>query len=373
MKTFVFWQNIISIHQMPFLEELSTLYEVYLFVEKAIDPERQRQGWKIPNSERVGIKIFSRREVPDLLNSHREAFHIFSGIQSYANVDYAFRSAIRLGYNCSLIAEPQNWIGIGGAFRFLKTRIFAFRYSRKISFFLAIGSRGKWWYLKCGFPEGRVFEWGYTVQQPTSVEFNKNIKMVEKNRLPKLLYVGRITRSKGVFLLIEVLQKLHQSFDSVTFIGEGPDLEDLKESISGSIIRDKVIFKSNCSNEEVWREYTNFDYLVLPSISKDGWGAVISESLTMGTPVICSNFCGASSLIKETRGFVFNVDGSDLPLEVFRNALTNQQFFSQKNKIEIREWANKRIDKRSFTKYFDEIFSSEKDSLTKNVLAPWQV
>ena len=38
----------------------------------------------------------------------------------------------------------------------------------------------------------------------------------------------------------------------------------------------------------------------------DGWGAVVNEALMVGTPVICSDRCGASDLIENGRnGYVF--------------------------------------------------------------------
>jgi glycosyltransferase involved in cell wall biosynthesis len=44
---------------------------------------------------------------------------------------------------------------------------------------------------------------------------------------------------------------------------------------------------------------------VLPS-RFDGWGAVVNEALMVGTPVICSNRCGASDVIENGRnGYVF--------------------------------------------------------------------
>ena len=39
------------------------------------------------------------------------------------------------------------------------------------------------------------------------------------------------------------------------------------------------------------------DCLVLPS-RHDGWGAVVSESLMAGTPVICSDHCGAAGVVQ---------------------------------------------------------------------------
>ena len=38
------------------------------------------------------------------------------------------------------------------------------------------------------------------------------------------------------------------------------------------------------------------DCLILPS-RHDGWGAVVSEALMVGTPVICSDACGSAGVV----------------------------------------------------------------------------
>jgi glycosyltransferase involved in cell wall biosynthesis len=54
---------------------------------------------------------------------------------------------------------------------------------------------------------------------------------------------------------------------------------------------------------------------VLPS-RFDGWGAVVNEALMVGTPVICSDRCGASDVIENGRnGYVFEADNADALLQ----------------------------------------------------------
>ena len=53
------------------------------------------------------------------------------------------------------------------------------------------------------------------------------------------------------------------------------------------------------------------DCLVLPS-RYDGWGAVISEALMVGTPVICSDNCGAANVVTASNvGSVFSTNDFD--------------------------------------------------------------
>src|SRR5690606_31518074 len=59
----------------------------------------------------------------------------------------------------------------------------------------------------------------------------------------------------------------------------------------------KVRWLGNVPNREVRRLMAVSDCLVLPS-RFDGWGAVVSEALSAGTPVVCSDACGSSELLR---------------------------------------------------------------------------
>ncbi len=58
-----------------------------------------------------------------------------------------------------------------------------------------------------------------------------------------------------------------------------------------------VNFRGFMPNEAIRSQISGADLLVLPSNEKEGWGAVISEALMVGVPVVCSHYCGASVLI----------------------------------------------------------------------------
>jgi glycosyltransferase involved in cell wall biosynthesis len=100
-----------------------------------------------------------------------------------------------------------------------------------------------------------------------------------------LAFCGRLVNQKGVddFLEVcEVLQSHIPDFNAV-MIGAGPEMGRLKERIETKSLRVEVTgFVS---------ETRKFDFLaraklfVLPSI-EEGWGIVIAESLSVGTPVL---------------------------------------------------------------------------------------
>lgn len=80
------------------------------------------------------------------------------------------------------------------------------------------------------------------------------------------------------------------------------------------------------------------DCLVLPS-RYDGWGAVVSEALMAGTPVICSDRCGAVEVVYASKvGGVFPADNLDALIDMLARqyALGVQTTASRKG---LAEWA----------------------------------
>lgn len=70
-------------------------------------------------------------------------------------------------------------------------------------------------------------------------------------------------------------------------------------------LEDRIRFIRNKANVEAMRLLDASDLLVLPS-RWDGWGAVVNEALMRGVPVLCSDRCGAASLVRHNeQGEVF--------------------------------------------------------------------
>ena len=53
--TFIFWQNIISLHQAAFLKALAKRHEVILVAEQPLTRERAEEGWNLPDLSLIHI------------------------------------------------------------------------------------------------------------------------------------------------------------------------------------------------------------------------------------------------------------------------------------------------------------------------------
>jgi len=99
-----------------------------------------------------------------------------------------------------------------------------------------------------------------------------------------VLFVGRLTEIKGVKVLIEVASIIKNV--DFYFIGVGPLLNEVKKA---SLINKNIILIGKVENEDLPLYYNAADVVVVPSQYEEGFGRVVIESLSCGTPVIASN------------------------------------------------------------------------------------
>lgn len=108
------------------------------------------------------------------------------------------------------------------------------------------------------------------------------------------IYLGRLTRDKGVFELIEAFCNLNDSNSYLLFVG--PDEDDFQIQINAfsSVNLDRVRFVGLSKVPE--RYLAASDVLCLPS-HREGFGSVIIEAAAMGLPAIASNIYGISDAV----------------------------------------------------------------------------
>ncbi len=110
----------------------------------------------------------------------------------------------------------------------------------------------------------------------------------------KLVYVGRLTRKKGVEYLISAM-KLVRDVD-LLIVGDGQDRERLEKMAVGL----PVEFVGRVPPERVYEYLRQAKILILPSLY-EGLPNVILEAMSMGVPVIATRVGGIPDLVKDGR------------------------------------------------------------------------
>jgi glycosyltransferase involved in cell wall biosynthesis len=132
-----------------------------------------------------------------------------------------------------------------------------------------------------------------------------------------ILFVGSLSKNKGVDILIGAIRSLsddlHKKVNlTVQIIGDGPELDELKELTKRLHLDAVVRFEGWKSGNELKDYYLHAHVVVLPSRG-EGWPKVVSEAMVHGVVPIVSD---VSSIKKILKGFeVGTVVESFLPNE----------------------------------------------------------
>ena len=174
-------------------------------------------------------------------------------------------------------------------------------------------------------------------------------------------------KRKKVDHLINAVAALKFEKVELWIVGQGPEEKYLR-SLADFLIPKKVKWFGVVPMYKASNIIRQSDCLVLPS-RFDGWGAVVSESLMVGTPAVCSDACGSSVIVKASGvGGVFSVNHKN----AFVNMLRKQYKLGKldlKKRQKIAHWA-KCLGASAGAEYLDLIITNPKQAI-KNI--PWNI
>jgi len=161
-------------------------------------------------------------------------------------------------------------------------------------------------------------------------EINKSKAFGITNDTPLLLYVGRISKEKGVLELPAIYKQIKAAHKKtrIAIVGQGPALAELREKIPDGIFLDWV------EQSKLSSIYSSADVLLLPS-KFDTFCNVVLEALSCGLPVIAYNKKGPKDIIVHNKcGYLVNTS-----IEMGEKAI---DFLSLTSKETFRETAMER-------------------------------
>lgn len=137
---------------------------------------------------------------------------------------------------------------------------------------------------------------------------NKNFVSKKKPKKPRLLFVGRITKSKGIYELAEACKLLsNENFPfTLTIVGEGSEKGNLKKYIENNSLGKCIFIKGELSYEETQREYTKHDIFVNPSYT-EGFGLTTLEALANNLLIVATDAGGTSEIIDRAKLIPLNL------------------------------------------------------------------
>ena len=363
----IVWQGIISIHQKTFLEALAKqpgVDKVIMVVEQEISPYRKNMGWEVPVIENVTIiRSPSEDEIKKIFADNKNAVHLLGGIRVGKMMTMAFDAGAAIGAKMGSLSEPYNKDGWKGKLRTLKYKYQRYRYYKYISFFLAVGKEGVATYTGLGFDARYVYPWAYFINVPTSPNFTKPVSAKQH-----IIFGGRLEPGKGIYRFVTELAKFDKEKYTLDIFGSGPDEEKIKQFVAENGLQDAVRFQPFMPYNEMVQQYKNYDWVVLPSTSKDGWGVVVSEGMLNGLKAVVSSICGVSWAIKKDfNGEVFDWQEAGSCNNAISKMLSGSQFAGSGT---IATWAKTAISADAGAAYYLQIIDATFNGKEKPPV-PW--
>jgi glycosyltransferase involved in cell wall biosynthesis len=121
----------------------------------------------------------------------------------------------------------------------------------------------------------------------------------------RLITVGRLEREKGHTLLLDALAAVRDHRASLTVIGDGSEMDALRDQAERLGIGDRVRFLGRIGQDEIRDHYARADAFCLSSLG-EGIPVVLMEAMAMRMPVIAPRIMGIPELVQDgTSGFLF--------------------------------------------------------------------
>jgi glycosyltransferase involved in cell wall biosynthesis len=311
-----FWQTIVSPHVAGLAAALARQgCEVVYVAERAMTEDRTSLGWTLPDlgSARLELAPTTRTVNALVKAAPLESTHICQGIRANGLVREAQRALAARDLRQWVLMETVANVGCRGVLRRLEYRRLFIQWRGRIEGVLAIGYRTPAWVVARGMPAERVFPFAYFLPDIAPIE------QVGHCAEPfRFVFVGSFVVGKRLDLLISALAALKRSDLELVVIGSGP-LEGELRAAAEVALQGRVHWIGRLPVSQVPAAVSQADCLVLPS-RHDGWGAVVSEALMVGTPAICSDSCGVAGVVQASgHGGVFRSGGaSELRKQIVR-------------------------------------------------------
>ncbi len=365
----LFFQNCVSPHQMPYIENLALRHQVTVIVPYITDESRQMMGWgHYETHSPVRIMVTpSNEEVHTLLeeayNGRTIAF--FSGISAFKDVKRWFLMSLDYEIERAVITEAPYTFKYPLWMHKLRFLLQDYRYIKYINYLFAIGAHCEEYY-RIWNGSWKVVPFDYCVApRPEGTP----IPLVGKDTV-NFCFVGSLDRRKNVKVIIKAFSTfMHKHREAcktcrLVLVGDGPEHASLEKMVKKEGLEDIVTFTGTLPMSSARQIISQSHVLILPSLY-DGWGAVVNEALMEGTMVYCSDKCGASVLIDApSRGRIFSPKDSAALAKFLWN---DYGFFLDEKKSShrreaLRSWAEQNIGPEAMAKRMEEALKRRRES-----------
>lgn len=222
---------------------------------------------------------------------------------------------------------------IGGYMQILlREGVYKKEYFRKLKYIIVEADKIKEMYNEIGiFNTIRVYNFKRYSYSP-----NLNLPRLGK---VKFVFISRITKLKGIFIILEAVYKLNDEGYTNKFEVDfyGSVEEKIKEEFLSEVKSvTNVFYKGfmNLTDDKNYQKLSNYDAMLFPTLYKtEGFPGIIADAAIAGIPVIASNWEFAQELISDqNRGYIIPVGDADALATKMKYLIDNRKEAAQMRK-----------------------------------------
>lgn len=327
-------------------------HDVVYIAELELDSERVALGWQLP--ELTGARLCLIGSDQDIYRLIEEApidtFHLTQGLRANGRIAIAQILIKKFQFRHFVLIETVDPRGLLGLIRSAVYWWHLKRWQNTLTGILAIGADTPDWLRLCGSSKINIYPFAYFLQEACF-----NLPSTERKCF-RFIYVGSFIARKRVGFLLKALARLTEFDFELDLVGGGPLGNELKVEAE-RLLPGRVTFHGVVPISEIPKFISRADCLILPS-SHDGWGAVVSEALMVGTPAICSRACGSRAVVEASGvGGIFeteNIRG----LESLLLAALDNGSIQNSDREALKAWA-KCLGAEVGAKYLEELLVAQ--------------
>jgi glycosyltransferase involved in cell wall biosynthesis len=188
--------------------------------------------------------------------------------------------------------------------------VWGHRILRNVCLALALSEAEKGQYKKMGISEDRIrivpngIDLSPFACLPSKGSFKKKYGIRDAEKV--ILYLGRIHRIKGVDLLLDAYSELLERRRDIRLVIAGPDdgfESALRRRARELQLEDKMLFVGALYGRDKIEAFVDAQVYVLPS-RYEVFPNTVLEAWACGVPVVVTDVCGISGIVRKTGGVV---------------------------------------------------------------------
>jgi len=166
-----------------------------------------------------------------------------------------------------------------------------------------------------------------------------------------LVYMGRISRLKGSYDLIEVVKNLQSDKGAVvlTMIGGGDEVESVKSAVESCGLSQNFKFMGFLTGGVKYKALSQGRIFVFPSY-EEGWGIALAEAMSLGLPCVTYDLPAVRSVFGEGPIYSPVGDSKNMASQVMR-LLADPLYYGGRAKQSLKAVENYYLDSSKFKEF----------------------